>query len=72
MICYVHYLELGYEVQAVATCKSCGVGLCFEHLAERQLMRPGGMNYGCAHVLPTESMLGTTGRRQDRRPPDDW
>jgi hypothetical protein len=47
-------------VQAVATCKNCGVGLCFEHLAERHATRPGGMDYGCSHVLPTRSIAANS------------
>ena len=52
MICYVHFRESGSEVHAVAMCKNCGVGLCIEHFAELQVSKPGGMDYGCPHVMP--------------------
>jgi hypothetical protein len=58
MICYVHARE-GLAVHAVATCKSCGVGVCLEHLTEMQANRPGGMEIGCSHVLPQPSDIGT-------------
>ena len=51
MMCYVHSVG-GREVQAVAICKNCGVAMCLEHLRDFQAHRPGGVEYGCNHVLP--------------------
>ena len=54
MICYIHARE-GLEVQAVATCRNCGVGVCLEHMAEIEERKPGGVEYGCPHDLPVKS-----------------
>jgi hypothetical protein len=36
----------------VATCTHCGVGLCLEHLAERESHSAGGTRLDCPHQLP--------------------
>lgn len=41
----------GEAVPAVATCPSCGAGLCLEHLVEAQSYRVGGTVLGCPHDL---------------------
>jgi hypothetical protein len=51
MMCYEHARRL-YEVPAVATCDHCGVGLCLEHLAERQMHSTGGTRLDCPHTFP--------------------
>jgi hypothetical protein len=55
MICYVHARDGITDIPAVSTCRNCGVGVCLEHLAEMELHKPGGVDYGCPHVLPTPS-----------------
>ena len=50
MDCYECALR-GESVAAVASCRSCGVGLCLDHLAEAQSHRPGGTIFGCPHDL---------------------
>ncbi len=51
MWCYVHMLQ-SQEISAVAICTHCGVGLCLEHLAEREAPTAGGTRLDCPHVLP--------------------
>lgn len=50
----------GRTVAAVATCRTCGVGLCLEHLAEAQRHRPGGTSYGCPHDLSAAGRRSAT------------
>jgi hypothetical protein len=61
MLCYVHALgsHLGWhEIPAVAACDHCGVGLCLEHLAERQSHSAGGTRLDCPHTLPVPTDIG--------------
>lgn len=67
MICYVHFRESNTELEAVAMCKNCGVGLCFEHFTELRTTRPGGMDYGCPHVLPEPAASNTGDTAGNRR-----
>ena len=49
MNCYV-CAKSGEAVAAVAVCRSCGAGLCLDHLREAALDRPaGGTVYACSH-----------------------
>jgi hypothetical protein len=49
MNCYVCD-RAGRPEPAGATCGTCSVGLCREHLDEELLtIGPGGMRYGCSH-----------------------
>ena len=49
MNCYVCD-RAGRPEPAIATCGTCSVGLCREHLDEELLtVGPGGMRYGCSH-----------------------
>jgi Uncharacterized protein conserved in archaea (DUF2180) len=52
VLCYMHVLQ-SREISAVAICTHCGVGLCLEHLVEREAPTAGGTRLDCPHVLPT-------------------
>ena len=65
MICYVHALQ-SMEISAVATCTHCGVGLCLEHLAEREAPSAGGTRLDCPHVLPGPEDLARWAARTAR------
>lgn len=58
MICYVHAREGSLDVPAVSTCRNCGVGVCLEHLVDIEVNRPGGVDYGCPHELPSRQDAG--------------
>ena len=44
-------------VEAVGTCKRCGVGLCLDHLIEAREYRVGGTTFGCPHTTPRTKPL---------------
>ena len=63
----------GRTVAAVATCRTCGVGLCLDHLADAQRYLPGGTTYGCHHDLsaagrPSDTVRGAVGNGHTRVP----
>ena len=63
MLCYMHALDSD-EVQAVATCEHCGVGLCLEHLAQSHAPSVGGTRLDCSHprLQPDEEARWTANR----------
>jgi hypothetical protein len=51
MVCYV-CAQHQETKEALAVCRSCSVGLCYDHLAELQGYRVGGEDLSCPHVMP--------------------
>ncbi|HSC72693.1 MAG TPA: DUF2180 family protein [Gaiellaceae bacterium] len=44
-------------VAAIAICRHCQVGLCFDHLIEAEHFLVGGTHESCPHVIPRTKPL---------------
>ncbi len=51
MNCY-ECAKVNDTIPAVGVCQHCGVGLCFDHLAEAHAFTVGGTHYACMHEIP--------------------